>query len=68
MEQIAGLVIEAGQKSACRKFRQIGTGKRRAVQEIEDRIMLLAAANGGRSPRREADVNALPRPSSNYPI
>jgi hypothetical protein len=42
--------------------------KRAAVQEIEDMIMLFAAANGGRSPWRKADVNALQRPSSNYPI
>jgi hypothetical protein len=35
--------------------------KRGAVQEIEDVIMLFAAANGGRSPWRKVNVNALRR-------
>ena len=47
---------------------RIGTGTRAAVQEIEDMIMLFGEANGGLSPWRKADVNALRRPSSNHPI
>ncbi len=31
-------------------------------------IMLFAEANGGRSPWRKVNVNALRRLSSNYPI
>jgi hypothetical protein len=37
---------------------QIAPDKRAAVQEIEDMIMLFAAANGGRSSWQKADVIA----------
>jgi hypothetical protein len=47
---------------------QIAPDKRAAVQEIQDMIMLFAAANGGRSSWQKADVIAVRRPSSNYPI
>jgi len=39
----------------------IGNERRAALLAIEDRIMLSAAANGGRSPWRKADINARPK-------
>ena len=57
-----------GALSSFRKRGEMSPHKRAAVQEIEDMIMLFAAANGGRSPWRKADVNTLRRPSSNYPV
>jgi hypothetical protein len=63
-----GLILDHEQPGSYRFVLLISNDKRAAVQEIEDMIMLFAAANGGRSPWRKVNVNALRRPSSNYPI
>ena len=49
-----------GALSSFRELGEMSPHKRAAVQEIEGMIMLFAAANGGRSPWRKADVNGIP--------
>jgi hypothetical protein len=57
-----------GQPRSYQLARWVSTEKRAAVQEIEDMIMLFAAANGGRFQWRRANANEFRKRSSNYLI
>src|SRR5207302_8060741 len=61
-ELIPGLKSDSGRSD------RIRNEKRAAGQEIEDRIMLFAAATGGRSRWRRANVNEPRKRSSSYQI